>query len=82
MASTVNPYAFNNSFGLPLSPKVSFIPTFNTGTGHSSVKTSATAEPKPPIILCSSAVTIAPVSLAALANSSLSMVLLYVYLLF
>ena len=45
---------------------------FNTGTGASSDKTSATAEPNPPITLCSSTVTIAPVSLAALIKISLS----------
>ena len=64
ISSAVNPYFFNNSAGVPDSPNVSFTPIFLTTTGHSSLTTSLTAEPNPPIILCSSAVTIAPVSLA------------------
>ena len=67
----VNPYFSNNSFGFPLSPNVSLTPTLKTGTGHFSETTSATADPSPPIILCSSAVTITPVSFAAfIINSS------------
>ena len=66
------PYFFNNSAGVPDSPNVSLTPTFLTTTGHSSLTTSLTAEPNPPIILCSSAVTIAPVSLAAVIINSLS----------
>ena len=46
------------------------VPVFKTG--QHSVTASATAEPSPPITLCSSAVTITPVSFAALQMMSLS----------
>ena len=72
ISSAVKPYAFISSSGFPLSPKVSFTPTLKTGTGAFPLTTSHTAEPNPPIMLCSSAVTIAPVSLAALIMASSS----------
>nr|WP_330389112.1 hypothetical protein [Alkaliphilus peptidifermentans] len=78
MASTVNPYFSNSSSGFPDSPNVSAVPILFRGTGQFSEITSATAEPKPPIMLCSSTVTILPVSLAALIISSHKWVLLYV----
>ncbi len=66
MSSQVNSYFFNNSFGAPDSPNVSLIPTFFTIVGQDSPTTSLTAEPNPPIMLCSSTVTIAFVSLLIL----------------
>src|SRR5712692_337615 len=60
----VRPYFFISSGCSPDSPNVSRIPTLETGTGYESHTASATAPPRPPIILCSSDVTIAPVFLA------------------
>ena len=52
-----NPYFFNNSIGLPLSPNVSFVPTYSIGIGQFLAATCAMLSPSPPKILCSSAVT-------------------------
>ena len=68
----VKPYFAISSFGVPLSPNVSWTPTNSIGTGLLDTTTSDTAEPRPPIILCSSAVTIAPVSAAAFIIASAS----------
>src|SRR3989339_1482102 len=66
ISCAVKPYLTNNSSGLPDSPNVSLMPTLAIGTGAFSTSTSATAPPNPPIIECSSTVTIAPVSAAHL----------------
>ena len=51
---------------------MSCAPILLIGTGYVSETTSDTAEPNPPIILCSSHVTIPPVSRAAFSNNSKS----------
>ena len=51
----------NSSSGSPDSPKVSLVPILVTGQGMFSERNSETAEPSPPITLCSSAVTAHPV---------------------
>ena len=62
-AFTDNPQAsINLSRSRPVGQKKSRMPTRSSGTGQVSIKDSATALPKPPMMLCSSAVTIAPVS--------------------
>ena len=61
-----------NSSGVPDSPNVSFIPTILTIVGHSPHTTCDTIAPSPPIIECSSAVTIPFVSFAAFIINSLS----------
>ena len=67
---------FSNNCGISLSradsPNRSCAPILRIGTGYDSETTSETAEPNPPRILCSSHVTIAPVSLAAYSKISLS----------
>ena len=70
--SDVKPYSLNNSSGFPLCPKISFIPIFFTNEWWFSHITSETAEPSPPTTLCSSTVTIFPVSFAALRMISVS----------
>src|SRR6188508_3269165 len=51
------PYFLRRSRGLPLSPKVSLVPTYSIGIGKFLAATCAILSPRPPIILCSSAVT-------------------------
>ena len=51
---------------------MSCVPILFIGTGYDSDTTSDTAEPKPAKMLCSSHVTIQPVSLAAFSKISLS----------
>ena len=67
---------FSKSDGISLSradsPNISCAPILLIGTGYDSDTTSDTAEPKPAIMLCSSHVTIPPVSLAAFSRISLS----------
>jgi len=66
MASGVSPRLANSSLWLLLEPpNLSFTPTIAIGVGESHTIASATAPPNPPMTLCSSAVTMAPVSLAA-----------------
>lgn len=72
MFSAESPNSLRRSTAGPECPNTSFTPTLITGTGQHSVTASATAEPRPPMILCSSAVTITPVSFAHLQTSSLS----------
>src|SRR6476660_846063 len=57
ISGTSNPYFFNNWSGVPLSPKVSLVPTYSIGIGKFLAATWAMASPRPPIILCSSTVT-------------------------
>ena len=57
ISGTSNPYFFNSSLGVPLSPNVSCVPTYSIGVGIYFAATWAIASPNPPIILCSSAVT-------------------------
>src|SRR4030095_6432150 len=64
----VSPYLTSRSSissSLADSPKVSLTPILLTGTGYLSLHDSDTADPSPPITLCSSAVIITPVCLAA-----------------
>ena len=72
MFSAERPNSLRRSTAGPECPNSSFTPIFITGTGQQQVTASATAEPRPPMMLCSSAVTIRPVSLAHLQISSLS----------
>ena len=59
--SAFKPYFSINCAGVPDSPKVSLVPTNSCGVGAFNDKVLATLSPKPPMILCSSAVTIQPV---------------------
>ena len=61
MLAALRPNMSSSSTAGPLLPNLSLTPTRSTGTGFSSHTTSQTALPRPPIMLCSSAVTIAPV---------------------
>ena len=61
-SSGASPKWRSSSSGWPEWPKQSFTPTISRGVGRAVLSTSATAPPRPPITLCSSAVTIAPVS--------------------
>ena len=72
MCSASSPNRCKSSTAGPDFPKVSSTPSFTTGTGYSSQTASETALPKPPIMLCSSAVTMQPVFLAAAITASLS----------
>ena len=64
MFAEVQPYFSASSAGFPDSPNESMTPTNSTGTGASCASTSKTADPMPPWIWCSSAVTIAFVLVA------------------
>ena len=55
------PYLSISCFGVPDSPKVSFVATNSWGTGLFLTNTLATLSPNPPRKLCSSAVTTHPV---------------------
>ena len=57
ISGTSSPYFFNSSLGVPLSPNVSWVPTYSIGIGKYFAATWAIASPNPPITLCSSAVT-------------------------
>ena len=73
MSAVVRPYLTMRSSGFPDSPKVSLVPTLSRGTHAPSQRTSATAEPRPPMMLCSSAVTQQPVFATDCSMASLSM---------
>ena len=68
----VRPYSSRRTGTLPLLPNLSSTPTRTTGTGQAEASDSHTAPPRPPMILCSSAVTTAPVLAAERARSSSS----------
>ena len=70
MPSAVRPKAASTSAALPERPNTSSTPWRTTGTGQAPERYSATAEPRPPTMLCSSVVTMAPVSRAAWSTSS------------
>src|SRR6185503_11450726 len=75
ISAAVNPYCSSRvsiSSSRADSPNLSLTPTRLIGTGYVSQTISEVAPPSPPIMLCSSAVTIAPVSLAQREISSLS----------
>ena len=61
MSFDVSPYFSMRSSALPDSPNVSFVPILMRGAGHCSESNSATADPSPPMMLCSSAVIAHPV---------------------
>jgi len=68
----VRPYLQNKSFRDPDSPNVSSMPILFINAGSLSLKNSATAPPRHPIILWFSTVTICPVYIEAFNKISLS----------
>lgn len=72
MCGVSRPYFFISSSGLPLSPNWSLTATISTGVGKFRAKTWQTLSPKPPFIMCSSAVTTQRVfaALRRMASSS------------
>ena len=70
--STEIPYLSRSAASGPDSPKVSASPSRFTGTGYWSDSVSATAPPRPPMIVCSSEVTTNPVRRAAATMPSSS----------
>ena len=72
MVAASRPYSRSRSHAGPEQPNLSCTPTRRTGVGSFSLRSEQTASPRPPMTLCSSAVTILPHSLAALRMMSSS----------
>lgn len=67
-----SPYASSSSAGVPDCPNLSPPLINSSGAGQDEASTAATASPRPPAILCSSATTAAPVFLTDALTASQS----------